>query len=142
MSDRLAVFNHGRIEQIGSPSEVYDHPASQFVAGFVGQTNLLDGYLAQRLGGFPGMYAIRPERIRILAPDAEVPMGVATIDGRVDAITYLGATSRVEIDVEEGRLTVIEQNLEGGTAVAERRPGANVRLIIERRHIQPVSESQ
>jgi putative spermidine/putrescine transport system ATP-binding protein len=141
MSDRLAVFNHGRIEQIGSPSEVYDHPASQFVAGFVGQTNLLDGYLAQRLGGFPGMYAIRPERIRILAPDAEVPMGVATIDGRVDAITYLGATSRVEIDVEEGRLTVIEQNLEGGTAVAERRPGASVRLIIERRHIQPVSES-
>jgi putative spermidine/putrescine transport system ATP-binding protein len=141
MSDRLAVFNHGRIEQIGTPSEVYDHPASQFVAGFVGQTNLVDGYLGQRLGGFPGLYAIRPERIRILPPDGEVPMGMATIDGRVDSITYLGATSRVEVAVEEGRLTVIEQNLEGGTAAANRHPGANVRLIIERRHIQPVSES-
>jgi putative spermidine/putrescine transport system ATP-binding protein len=141
MSDRLAVFNHGRIEQIGSPSEVYDRPASQFVAGFVGQTNLLEGYIAQRLGGFPSTYAVRPERIRILAPDAEVPMGVASIDGRVDSVTYLGATSRVEVEVDGGRLMVIEQNLEGGTAAADRHPGAPVRLVVERKHIQAVAES-
>ncbi len=141
MSDRLAVFNHGRIEQIGTPSEVYDHPSSQFVAGFVGQTNLLEGYLAQRLGGFPSTYAVRPERIRILAPEAEVPAGMASIDGQVGTVTYLGALSRIEIAVEGGQLTVIEQNLEGGAIATERQVGAPVRLVIERRHIQAVAES-
>jgi len=141
MSDRLAVFNHGRIEQIGSPSEIYDRPASQFVAGFVGQTNLLEGYIAQRLGGFPATYAVRPERIRIVPPEAEVPMGVASIEGRVDVVTYLGATSRVEVEVDGGRLMVIEQNLEGGTAAADRQPGTAVKLVIERKHIQAVAES-
>ena len=141
MSDRLAVFNHGRVEQIGSPSEIYDRPASQFVAGFVGQTNLLEGYIAQRLGGFPATYAVRPERIRILPPEADVPMGMASIEGRVDAVTYLGATLRVEVEVDGGRLMVIEQNLEGGTAAADRQPGAAVKLVIERKHIQAVAES-
>jgi len=141
MSDRLAVFNHGRIEQIGSPSEIYDRPASQFVAGFVGQTNLLEGYIAQRLGGFPATYAVRPERIRIVPPEAEVPMGVASIEGRVDVVTYLGATSRVEVEVDGGRLMVIEQNLEGGTAAGNRQPGTAVKLVIERKHIQAVAES-
>ncbi len=143
MSDRLAVFNHGRIEQVGAPAEVYDHPATQFVAGFVGQTNLLEGYLAQRLGGFPASYAVRPERIRILPAGAEVPLGFASIDGRVVAITYLGANSRVEVEVDEGgRLQVVEQNVDGGMSVAGRAPGTRVRLVIERRHIQAVSESR
>ena len=143
MSDRLAVFNHGRIEQIGAPAEVYDHPATQFVAGFVGQTNLLEGYLAQRLGGFPASYAVRPERIRILPAEAEVPPGFASIDGRVSAVTYLGANSRVEVEVDEGgRLQVVEQNVEGGMAMEGRAPGTAVRLVIERRHIQAVSESR
>jgi putative spermidine/putrescine transport system ATP-binding protein len=142
MSDRLAVFNHGKVEQIGSPAEVYDHPATQFVAGFVGQTNLLEGYLAQRLGGFPANYAVRPERIRILAADAEVPAGCAGIDGRIGTVTYLGANSRVEVDVEGGTLQVVEQNMEGGTSMSGRAPGTAVRLAIERRHIQAVSESR
>jgi putative spermidine/putrescine transport system ATP-binding protein len=141
MSDRLAVFNHGRIEQIGSPSEIYDRPASQFVAGFVGQTNLLEGSIALRLGGVPGSYAVRPERIRIVSQHSEGPPGMAVIDGRVDAVTYLGATSRVEVVVDGGRLMVIEQNLDGGSAPADRHAGAPVRLLIERRHIQPVAES-
>jgi putative spermidine/putrescine transport system ATP-binding protein len=143
MSDRLAVFNHGRIEQIGAPAEVYDHPATQFVAGFVGQTNLLEGYLAQRLGGFPASYAVRPERIRILPAGAEVPLGHASIEGRIAAVTYLGASSRVEVEVEEGgRLQVVEQNVDGGMCMADRAPGTAVRLAIERRHIQAVSESR
>jgi putative spermidine/putrescine transport system ATP-binding protein len=142
MSDRLAVFNHGRIEQIGAPAEVYDHPATQFVAGFVGQTNLLEGYLAQRLGGFPASYAVRPERIRILPAGAEVPPGFASIDGRVSAVTYLGANSRVEVAVEGGSLQVVEQNVEGGMAMEGRAPDTAVRLVIERRHIQAVSESR
>jgi putative spermidine/putrescine transport system ATP-binding protein len=143
MSDRLAVFNRGRIEQIGTPAEVYDHPASVFVANFVGQTNLLSGYLAQRLGGFPSTYAVRPERIRIVdaTADAGSSAGAAVIDGRIAGTTYLGATSRITVDVDGGELVVIEQNLDGGGAPANRAPGAAVRLLIERRHIQAVSES-
>ena len=141
MSDRLAVFNHGRIEQIGSPADVYDHPASAFVAGFVGQTNLVEGYLAQRLGGFPGNYAVRPERIRIVAPDVPVEPGWACIDGTVVSTTYLGASVRVQVAVEGGELAVIEQNLDGGPTRAGRGPGAVVQLQVERRHVQALAAS-
>ena len=70
MSDRLAVFNTGRIEQIGSPAEVYERPATRFVAGFVGTSNLLTGDVAATILGRPGTYTIRPEKIRLAAADA------------------------------------------------------------------------
>ncbi|WP_052869532.1 ABC transporter ATP-binding protein [Streptomyces niger] len=69
MSDRVAVLDGGRIEQVGSPLEIYDRPATAFVAGFVGMTNLLRGEAAQRVAGRPGTYSIRPERIRITPLD-------------------------------------------------------------------------
>lgn len=141
MSDRLAVFNHGRIEQIGTPAEVYDHPATEFVAGFVGQTNLVEGYLGQRLGGFPGRYSVRPERIRIVAPDTPHDSGSAVVDGVVKAITYLGATVRIAVAVEAGgEVDVVEQNLHGGDGSALRAPGTPVRLLVERRHVQALPE--
>jgi putative spermidine/putrescine transport system ATP-binding protein len=144
MSDRLAVFNRGRIEQIGTPAEVYDEPASAFVAGFVGQTNLVDGYLGQRLGGFPGRYAVRPERIRIIPFDALPEGGYAMIDGTIVSTTYLGATVRVTVAVEgEGvELTVVEQNAGGGDGSAGRAPGTVVRLVVERRHVRPLSDGE
>ena len=141
MSDRLAVFNRGRIEQIGAPAEVYDHPASVFVAGFVGQTNLLEGYLAQRMGGFPATFAIRPERIRVVDDAAGFSPDVASIHGRISAITYLGATSRLNVEVEGGELIVVEQNLDGGVALPDRVPGAEVRLMVDRKHIQAVADA-
>ena len=61
MSDRIAVFNHGRIEQIGTPAEIYEHPASSFVAGFVGTSNVVSGDLAMRLRGAPDPFTVRPE---------------------------------------------------------------------------------
>ena len=61
MSDRLAVFNHGKIEQIGAPAEVYEHPASEFIAGFVGVSNVLE-----REGR---RFTVRPEKIRLLGED-------------------------------------------------------------------------
>src|SRR6187397_232356 len=70
MSDRLAVFNKGRIEQIGSPAEVYERPATRFVAGFVGTSNLLTGDVAATILGRPGTFTIRPEKIRLASPDA------------------------------------------------------------------------
>ena len=65
MSDRLAVFNAGRIEQLGSPAEVYERPATRFVAGFVGTSNLLTGDVAQTVLGRTGTFTIRPEKIRL-----------------------------------------------------------------------------
>ncbi|MEI7969720.1 MAG: ABC transporter ATP-binding protein [Betaproteobacteria bacterium] len=142
MSDRLAVFNRGRIEQVGSPSEVYDHPATEFVAGFVGQTNLVEGYLGQRLGGFPGRYSVRPERIRIVSPETAPDSATAVLDGVVLGITYLGATVRVAVAVEAGgELGVVEQNLLGGDGSVLRAPGTPVRLMVERRHVQALPES-
>ena len=68
MSDRLAVFNQGRIEQIGAPAEVYERPLTRFVAGFVGTSNLLRGEAAERILGTSGTFTIRPEKIRLAAP--------------------------------------------------------------------------
>jgi putative spermidine/putrescine transport system ATP-binding protein len=68
MSDRLAVFNHGRIEQVGTPEAIYEHPASAFVAGFVGAANIVDAATAERLTGHRQAFSLRPERIRI-GPD-------------------------------------------------------------------------
>ena len=65
MSDRIAVFNHGRIEQVGAPAEVYERPASAFVAGFVGTSNLLTGATAEKILGRTGTFSIRPEKIRL-----------------------------------------------------------------------------
>ena len=90
MSDRIAVFNAGRIEQVGAPREIYEHPATSFVAGFVGTTNLLDG----------GTRAIRPERIRVLPP-GEAHDGVV-VDGTVSDVQYLGAECRLRVLVADG----------------------------------------
>ena len=65
MSDRIAVFNEGRIEQVGTPAEMYEQPATAFVAGFVGTSNLLDGEAARTILGRPGTYSVRPEKIRV-----------------------------------------------------------------------------
>ena len=64
MSNRIAVFNHGRIEQVGTPREIYEHPATAFVAGFVGTSNVLDAERSQQLLGVDGAALVRPERIR------------------------------------------------------------------------------
>ena len=66
LCDRLAVFNEGRIEQIGKARDVYEHPANRFVADFVGTSNVLDGDDAAALVGRPGLFAVRPERIAVL----------------------------------------------------------------------------
>ena len=70
MSDRVAVFNNGRIEQVGSPRDVYERPATAFVAGFVGTSNLLQGQAARELVGKDGVFSVRPEKIRVAAADA------------------------------------------------------------------------
>jgi putative spermidine/putrescine transport system ATP-binding protein len=130
MSDRIAVFNHGRIEQIGRPGEIYEHPATAFVAGFVGVSNLIDGALAARLFGRPEPVAIRPEKIRILPEDASVPERSWVADGRIRDATYLGAASRYYVALDlGGEMVVIEQNQRSGATDTLAALGRRVRLV-------------
>jgi putative spermidine/putrescine transport system ATP-binding protein len=139
MSDRLAVFNHGRIEQIGSPRAIYEHPATVFVAGFVGVSNLLEGALAMRITGDAASFAIRPEKIRIAAPDDAVPDDCHAATGSIAGATYQGANTRYAVALDGGgALTVTTQNLDADGEDAAGAIGRVVRLIWRKSHIQPV----
>lgn len=120
MSDRLAVFNQGRIEQIGPPQEVYETPRNEFVAGFVGVSNVVPAALAEALTGRAEAFTVRPEKISLFA--AEVPpAGPSTCDvsGTVVDVTYLGMFTRYAVEVEHATtLEVVRQNLD--TAHRER----------------------
>ncbi|HET9249449.1 MAG TPA: ABC transporter ATP-binding protein, partial [Actinomycetota bacterium] len=90
MSDRLGVFSHGRVEQVGTPAEVYERPATGFVAGFVGTSNVLEGEAATTVAGDPHPFTIRPEKIAMVEPGAEGPEGACTATGSVREVVYLG----------------------------------------------------
>jgi putative spermidine/putrescine transport system ATP-binding protein len=102
MSTRVAVFNHGRIEQVGTPQEIYEHPTTDFVAGFVGTSNLVTSERAERLLGNAAPHTLRPERIRLTSPDAPVRPDERSADGRVAELHYLGAFSRVRAELDGG----------------------------------------
>jgi len=139
MSDRIAVFNKGRIEQIGSPTEVYEHPATAFVAGFVGVSNLLDGAAAAAITGFAEPFSIRPEKIVMLPAGSGVGAESLAADGTIDSVLYLGSSTRYNIALARGgELTVIDQNRESPEADGWRRQGNPVRLVWQREHIQHI----
>ena len=112
MSDRLAVFSHGKIEQIGTPAEVYERPATRFVAGFVGTSNLISGATAEQISGAPQTLSVRPEKIRLCGPDTPIPADAYGLGGMIRDVVYLGAHTRYLVELDAGGdLTVIEQNL-------------------------------
>jgi putative spermidine/putrescine transport system ATP-binding protein len=141
MSDRIAVFNKGRIEQIGSPAEIYEHPASVFVAGFVGVSNLVSGPAAASIPGVPPAFSIRPEKIHIAAPGSAAPADACAVDGTISSVLYLGASTRFHVALAGGgELTVIDQNREETASTALARQGQPVRLIWQRAHIQEMRQ--
>jgi putative spermidine/putrescine transport system ATP-binding protein len=143
MSDRLAVFNQGRIEQIGAPSDIYEHPATAFVAGFVGISNLVGGQLAQALTGAPETFSIRPEKIRIIAPDAAVPAEMCSVIGRIRDVVYLGVHTRYLVELAGGSdLTVVAQNLDTTSIDALATRGRQVRLVWQRSHNRLLGSAQ
>src|SRR5204862_7607932 len=91
MSDRLAVFSRGRVEQIGTPADVYERPATGFVAGFVGVSNVLEGRVAEAITRDPHAFTVRPEKISLRDPGDAVGPDEATATGRVREVVYLGA---------------------------------------------------
>ena len=115
MSDRIAVFNNGKIEQIGSAAEIYEQPASQFVAGFVGTSNVITGEAAKKLLGREGTFSVRPEKIHIDPTRRETSddPDVITVEGTVADVVYAGASTRFIVDLEAGaRLVALQQNLQ------------------------------
>ena len=141
MSDRLAVFNAGRIEQLGSPADVYERPATRFVAGFVGTSNLLTGDAAQSTLGRAGTFTIRPEKIRLASPDAAPAAGESSALGTIQSVVYLGPDTRYIVELEAGaRLVVTEQNLTTTSSEVLEQQGKTVRLIWKRQHELPVAD--
>jgi putative spermidine/putrescine transport system ATP-binding protein len=115
MSDRVAVFNEGRIEQIGTPAEVYEHPATEFVAGFVGVSNVLE-----REGR---KFTVRPEKIQMHFDERG---GEA---GRIRDVVYVGMFTRYVVELDSGgELSVVKQNLETSSQEALESRGRRVRL--------------
>ncbi len=135
MSDRLAVFNHGRIEQVGTPAEIYERPATAFVAGFVGISNLIDGAAARALTGVDGTFTVRPEKIHLGAADATTAPEACAADGVVSDVVYLGLNTRYRVALDLGpELTVIEQNLRATSMDVLGAKGRRVRLSWDRAH--------
>ena len=139
MSDRIAVMNHGKYEQLGDPEVLYERPKTRFVAGFLGISNLLpatpdgrsDGYAGYTLAdgtavrvpatlveGRDGRVAIgvRPEKIRLIEPDKEVAAGLNRLPGVITDASYLGVSTQYIVELPDGhRVTVFEQNVERAT---------------------------
>jgi putative spermidine/putrescine transport system ATP-binding protein len=121
MSDRLAVMNSGHIEQLGAPTDVYERPATEFVAGFIGVSNLLerDG---RRI-------TVRPEKVRLLEGDDPAPPGAHVEAGEIVEVTYLGVLTRYVVKLDAGdNLVAARQNLETAAADALELTGRRVRV--------------
>jgi putative spermidine/putrescine transport system ATP-binding protein len=138
MSDRLAVFNEGRIEQVGPPAAVYEHPESEFVAGFVGVSNVLE----RTLNGKPSRFTVRPEKIHML-PDGATPSDGANVeDGQIHDVVYVGMVTRYVVDLDAGgQLMVVRQNLETSSTEALEARGRRVRLEWRPEHTYAIEES-
>jgi putative spermidine/putrescine transport system ATP-binding protein len=120
MSDRVAVMSNGKIEQIGSPVEVYEQPASEFVAGFIGISNVLlrDGV----------RFVVRPEKIRMLTEGEQPEAGMRVEPGTVEEVVYVGMSTRYVVRLERGeQLVAVRQNMDA-TGDAQRFQGRPVRL--------------
>jgi putative spermidine/putrescine transport system ATP-binding protein len=129
MSDRVAVFNKGRIEQIATPRDLYHKPHTRFVAAFVGSSNILDGALARTLTGSEKPFAVRQENMAVAAASLAAPAERMQVEGEVVAIQFLGSSQRVEVRVGEHILTALQpDNAEAADLAAHTQPGQRVTL--------------
>ena len=155
MSDRLAVMNGGHCEQVSTPEEAYDRPATEFVAGFLGASNLLPGKLGERSDGLVEVeldrggsvlaavhdtpddaslvqIGVRPEKLRLANTRVDAPPRTNMLDGRVTLVTYIGVSHQYEVELAGGgELTVYAQNAGG---VAQPQAGDAVRVLWEPEH--------
>jgi putative spermidine/putrescine transport system ATP-binding protein len=125
LSDRIAVFSEGTIVQLGTPTEVYEHPRSSYVASFVGTSNLFDDDVSTRLFGRSGTHVLRPEKVTLRsASDATasgVTNGVVRAPGVIIESIYLGTGHRLHVRLDDGtELVVLEQSTGSETPKEQR----------------------
>jgi len=163
MSDRLAVMRHGHIEQLGPPEDVYELPETEFVAGFLGASNLLDGDIKDRTNGSTVVLlstgstvvvpsdrvpmdldgavkvGVRPEKIRLEPDQGPAPAGDNHVTGLLRMSTYIGVSHQYNVEGPGGTtLTVYAQNLGAGPVP---QPGERVRLVWRPEHTFAVRPS-
>jgi len=147
MSDRVAVFNDGKVVQVGSAAEIYEEPSSEFVAGFVGTSNVMKGEAAKKILGREGTYSVRPEKIHINT-DADAPMATADSDtvsvrGTVAEVVYAGASTRFVVDLEAGaRLVAVQQNLQTSSMDVLDYRDTEVLLSWKKQHVVAIHEAR
>jgi putative spermidine/putrescine transport system ATP-binding protein len=135
MSDRIAVFHAGRVAQTGTPAEIYERPATAFVAGFVGTSNLLHDAASRAILGRGGLHSVRPEKIRLVAADHPAAGDEAVADGVVREVAYSGATTRFVVTLDAGdELVALRQNAEATSADVAALRGTRVRLVWRAEH--------
>jgi putative spermidine/putrescine transport system ATP-binding protein len=136
MADRVAVFNHGRIEQLASPRELYARPVTAFVARFVGGANVAEGDLAVRLSGHSQAFAVRAEHIQVLRHGLPAPHDAMSCEGKVLEVLYHGATSRAQVTLADG--SVFSAALPDADNTSGLAVGMPVRLMWQRAHAVPL----
>ena len=164
MSDRIAVMNSGRYEQLADPETLYERPATRFVAGFLGISNLLHGSVVERSDSHVAVrleddvvvrvpaaaagsaakieVGVRPEKIRMYGLEQEIPAGMNVLTGAVRDASYLGVSTQYVVETRSGgRLAVYEQNVERTIHGSLYRPGDNVRLAWSPDHSFAVAPS-
>lgn len=113
MSDRIVVFNEGRVEQVGTPQDVYNKPATRFVAGFLGAANILSGEDAKKVFGKSKTVSIRPERMRLQASNSKISTDESSVSAIVQEAAFVGANTIYLVETEFGfRLNVSKTNTE------------------------------
>ena len=135
MSDRIAVFRGGHIEQVATPADLYERPASAFVAGFVGMSNLIQGESARAILGMDGSFTVRPEKIRLAGRSDAIGADELAADGRIHDVVYLGSDTRYIVRLDAGpEIVVTEQNLATSSMDVLAARGTTVRLVWKRQH--------
>ena len=140
MSDRVAVFNKGRIEQVDTPRNLYMKPATTFVAEFVGTSNVIRGELAQQLSGNPQPFSIRPEHVRF----AEGPLASHEIEvsGLLHDIQYQGSATRYELKLENGQtLNISKANNQWLDTSAQHQTGQRISARWAREAMTPLHDT-
>jgi putative spermidine/putrescine transport system ATP-binding protein len=137
MSTRVAVFNVGRLEQVGAPRDIYERPVTDFVAGFVGTSNQLDATTSSQLLGVASRHVLRPERIRI-SDIAAVSSDDVSATGTVSDLNYLGADCRVHVQLDDGGHLIASV---ASDTLANVDVGSRVRLGWSRHAAMPVDHT-
>jgi spermidine/putrescine transport system ATP-binding protein len=165
MSDRIAVMNHGRIEQLDGPEDIYEHPTTAFVAGFIGVSNLMPGVVTKAAGGLgavrldagpeleaevdgisPGERChavVRPEKLQISHAGGTAGDGLPSVDGTVEASVFLGTATQIVVRLSgDVPLTVLVPNASESERAQLPGGGARVRLSWLPEHMHLVRETQ